>query len=68
MLTRLKVYRADANTFIEIYGKLKASDTQENANFIIKPKKTLLGRCCLFYLLDNYNLVALKVDSELKLG
>ena len=40
MLTRLKVYRADANTFTEIYGKLKASDTQENADFVIKSKKT----------------------------
>ena len=30
----------DANTFTEIYGKLKAADMQENANFIIKSKKT----------------------------
>ena len=40
MLTRMKVYRADANTFTEIYGKLKASDTQENTDFLIKSKKT----------------------------
>ena len=40
MLTQLKVYRADANIFTEIYGKLKAADTQENANFVIKSKKT----------------------------
>ena len=39
MLTRLKVHRVDANTFTEIYGKLKASDT-ENADFVIKSKKT----------------------------
>ena len=40
MLTRLKVYRADPNTFTEIYGKLKTSDTQENADFVVKSKKT----------------------------
>ena len=27
MLTLLKMYRTDANTFTEIYGKLKAADT-----------------------------------------
>ena len=47
MLTRLKVYRVDANTFTEIYGKLKASDTQENADFVIKSKKTYYeGAAC----------------------
>ena len=40
MLTLLKVYRTYANTFTEIYGKLKAADTQENADFIIKSRKT----------------------------
>ena len=34
------MYRTDANTFTEIYGKLKAADTQENADFIIKSKRT----------------------------
>ena len=64
MLTRLKVYRADANTFTEIYGKLKTSDTQENADFVVEVQENLLGRCCLFYLLDNYNLVALKLTQS----
>ena len=40
MLIRMKVYRADANTFTEIHGKPKASDTQENADLVIKSNKT----------------------------
>ena len=44
MLTRLKMYRADENTFTEIYGKIKAPDTQENADFVIKSKKTSLSK------------------------
>ena len=47
MLTLLKVYRTDANTFTEIYGKLKAADTQEIADFIIKSKKTFIRKVLL---------------------
>ena len=64
MLTLLKVYRTDANTFTEIYGKLKAADTQEIADFIIKSKKTYQeGAACFIC-----KKISLKVDSEFKLG
>ena len=39
----------DANPFNEIYGKLKAADTQGNADFIIKSQKTYQeGAACPF--------------------
>ena len=67
MLIQLKVYLTDANPFTEIYGKLKATHTQENANFVIKSKKTyqesVACSICKKFLLLN----GLKVDSDVKI-
>ena len=58
----------DANLFTEIYRKLKATDTQENADFIIKSKRTYQEGAACFICKKNYILMALKLTLTLKLG